>query len=358
MEIINQPHAMFFEKMFSRNDIATDFIQNYLPESVVNILDMTTLHLEKKSFISNEFRPSQSDLLYRIQTKDAKTLFVYFLLEHKSYLDRWVMLQLLLYILRICETQHQTNQEQREVIRKNNEKQNKPLNAGIETEYLYPILPVVFYHGEANWNITKEFSDLFHDGKKFKKYLPDFTYEFVNTADFQDEEFKGSILLKVVLMAMKHFFMDDFEEKVPELLELLSGLIKYKDSDIQFLEALLRYLGTNKKHDIDWLKSNLKKAFKHKGDKFMNSIADTWIEKGIKQGVKQGVKKGVKKGYKRLVAKMMASKFNVDMRKVMPRLNPLPSDDIMELGTHLLTMQSSEDAYKWINARKKAIKMA
>jgi hypothetical protein len=63
------------------------------------------------------------------------------------------------------------------------------------------------------------------------------------------------------MMAMKHFFMDDFEEKVPELLELLSGLIKYKDSDIQFLEALLRYLGTNKKHDIDWLKSKPKKSF-------------------------------------------------------------------------------------------------
>ena len=86
----------------------------------------------------------------------------------------------------------------------------------------------------------------------------------------------------------------------------------------------------------------------------MNSIADTWIEKGEKLGLK----KGVKQGYKRMVARQMSIKFNVDLRKVMPRLNPLRSDDIMELGANLLTMKSFEDAYQWINARKKMIKMA
>jgi predicted transposase YdaD len=49
---------MFFEKMFSRNDITTDFIKNYLPQSVVNTLDLTTLHLEKKSFIRTEIQGS------------------------------------------------------------------------------------------------------------------------------------------------------------------------------------------------------------------------------------------------------------------------------------------------------------
>jgi len=90
----------------------------------------------------------------------------------------------------------------------------------------------------------------------------------------------------------------------------------------------------------------------------MNSIADTWIKKGEKLGIKKGVKQGVKQGYKRMVARQMAIKFNVDLRRIMPRLNPLRSDDIMELGANLLTMKSFEDAYQWINARKKMIKMA
>jgi len=32
----------------------------------------------------------------------------------------------------------------------------------------------------------------------------------------------------------------------------------------------------------------------------------------------------------------------------MPRLNPLRTKDIMELGENLLTMSSFEDAFKWI----------
>ncbi|KPA10633.1 hypothetical protein MHK_009139 [Candidatus Magnetomorum sp. HK-1] len=52
-EIIN-PHAMFFGKVFSREDVAQDFLQNYLSETIVNQLNLSTIHLENESFISNE----------------------------------------------------------------------------------------------------------------------------------------------------------------------------------------------------------------------------------------------------------------------------------------------------------------
>ena len=48
-KIIN-PHAMFFEKVFSRKDIAVDFLQNYLPENIVQRLDFSSIEPVKKIF--------------------------------------------------------------------------------------------------------------------------------------------------------------------------------------------------------------------------------------------------------------------------------------------------------------------
>jgi len=46
---------------------------------------------------------------------------IYILLEHKSYIDRWVMLQLLGYIVKICERQREMNKLKRQEIRKQNQ---------------------------------------------------------------------------------------------------------------------------------------------------------------------------------------------------------------------------------------------
>jgi len=297
-------------------------------------------------------------LLFRILTKDGVAIFIYFLLEHKSFVDRWLMMQLLTYILKICDEQRAANKQKRKELRSQNKIQGKPENEGIETEYLYPIIPVVFYHGKDKWNLKKDFSELFLSGELYKKYLPDFTYELINTADYKDNQFKGNVILHVSLMAMKHFFMDDFEEKVPELLNLLADLIENIDSEIDFLEVLLRYLSTNKKYDKKWLQSTLKRTFKNKGEKIMNSIADLWIEDGKKIGEKIGEKKGEKKAAKKLIAKLMSKKFNININRIMPRLNPLRTDDIMDLGEQILSMKTFDDAYNWINNRKKMIQMA
>ncbi|KPA14241.1 transposase YhgA family protein, partial [Candidatus Magnetomorum sp. HK-1] len=67
---------------------------------------------------------------------------------------------------------------------------------------------------------------------------------------------------------------------------------------------------------------------------------------------------GEKRAAKKLIAKQMAKKFNIQLRRIMPRLEPLRINDMMELGENLLTMNSFEDAHQWINNRKRIIKMA
>ena len=78
----------------------------------------------------------------------------------------------------------------------------------------------------------------------------------------------------------------------------------------------------------------------------------------LEEGEKKGKIEGEKKAAKKLIAKQMSKKFDIQLRRIMPRLEPLRTVDMMELGENLLTMNSFEDAYQWINTRKRMIKMA
>ena len=299
---ISNPHAMFFEKVFSRKDVAQEFLQNYLSEKIVKQLDLSTLNLEKESFISNELKSSQADLLFSVKTIDKKIVFIYILLEHKSYIDRWVMLQLLGYIVKICERQREINRLKRQQIKEQNQLDGKPENTDIDTEYLEPVIPVIIYHGKAKWGEQKTLSSLFYESEVYQKYIPEFTYELINTAGISIDYLKGNLIVHVALMAMKHYFMDDFEEKIPKLLRLLSDLFEQIDSDIGFLEVFLRYISSNKKCEKEWLKKQVVHVFKEKGEEVMNY----WIEEGKEIGKEIGILEEAR----RMLIEALTIKFN------------------------------------------------
>lgn len=48
---LSNPHDSFFKEIFSRPEVARDFLQNYLPPAVVEQLDMASLELRKDSFV-------------------------------------------------------------------------------------------------------------------------------------------------------------------------------------------------------------------------------------------------------------------------------------------------------------------
>ena len=49
---IQNPHDKFFKETFSKVEVARDFIKNYLPESVLAVIDLETLEIQKDSFIN------------------------------------------------------------------------------------------------------------------------------------------------------------------------------------------------------------------------------------------------------------------------------------------------------------------
>ncbi|GIK54514.1 MAG: Rpn family recombination-promoting nuclease/putative transposase [Chloroflexi bacterium] len=134
---VHNPHDRFFRESFSRPEIVRNYLEEYLPADLLALLDLDTLILQEGTFIDETLREQQSDLLYQTRLRgDGRTLYLYFLFEHKSQPELLIALQLLCYLLAIWQGQV---------------KQKQPLA---------PIIPLVVYHGEKVWHVPTDFFSL------------------------------------------------------------------------------------------------------------------------------------------------------------------------------------------------------
>lgn len=80
MDIINNPHDKFFKETLGDVSVAQDFIENYLPENILDIIDIDTISPLKDSFIEKELQEFYADLLFGV-TINGEDGYLYFLFE-------------------------------------------------------------------------------------------------------------------------------------------------------------------------------------------------------------------------------------------------------------------------------------
>ena len=123
-----------------------------------------------------------SDVVYNAQLKTKEPVKVGFLLEHKSYIQDYPHLQLLVYMLNIWK------------------------EGVLQGRNLTFVIPIIVYHGNRSWK-HDSFREHFKDVPvELRKYLPDFEYFFTDITGYPDEEIilKGTTPLKNTFLALKH----------------------------------------------------------------------------------------------------------------------------------------------------------
>ena len=66
-------HDKAFKTTMSDIRVARDFFQEYLPESVLAIVNLNTLKLSKNSFVDEDLKEFSSDILYEVMLKNSKS---------------------------------------------------------------------------------------------------------------------------------------------------------------------------------------------------------------------------------------------------------------------------------------------
>ena len=259
------PHDKLFKEVLSRRENIIDFLNNYLPKDVLNLMDLNTIEIEKDSFIEKDLEEYFSDILYKVMLSDNEG-YIYMLFEHKSYPHRLIVFQLLRYMLKIWELH----------------RKQAPL------EPLPVIIPMVLYHGMQKWNIKTNLADIISGPKDvLNEYIPDFKYILYDLSKYTDEEIKGIVTLKIALLLFKHIFDPDFPQQLKGILSLLRKVINTQ-TGVETLETVMRYIFSAANNiTVDELKQIVEENIsRDKGEDVM-TLADRLREEGMQQGVQQ-----------------------------------------------------------------------
>jgi len=265
-------HDKLFKEVWSDLENARVFLENYLPSELLAVMDLASLEIHKGSFVEKNLKEYHSDLLYRVKTSNGQA-FIYVLFEHKSYPDSLIHFQLLKYMIGIWSLGLKQNRSKK----------------------LSPIVPLVMYHGKKPWSAPERFSGLFDEELDLPRvFVPDFQYLLFDLSRYSDEEIRGTILVRVVLMMFKYVFDPSFEDKLPGIFRLFSDLLR-QETGLQTLETLLRYLIANiEDMGVEKFKEIVEQSMSEKEGDTVMAFANTMLGKSYKRGVEQGMQQGLR----------------------------------------------------------------
>jgi predicted transposase/invertase (TIGR01784 family) len=253
-------HDKFIKSILGETKTAKSFLENYLPKEIIPLIDLNYLKPIKDSFVDSKLKEHFTDLIYKTKTKDKRDVYIYTLFEHKSYYDKFSVIQLLKYVA-LCYDKYKSN--------------NMPI-----------VIPLLLYNGEEEWKSVNDFLHLFYDiDENFKKYIPNFNFELY---DFiREEKIIGNDELKTMMVMLKSRINPKFLNNLNKIVNYLYLNSYIKNNSILFL------LYTTHEKNKDLLMKMIEKNFK--GDDIM-SVADALRREGIQIGEEKGIQRGREEG--------------------------------------------------------------
>jgi len=271
------PHDKLFRETWSDVNNARGFLKHYLPEQVLKMVDLSSLEISKDSFIEKELSDYYSDMLYKVEFSRHDSGFIYVLFEHKSYYDRYVHLQLLEYMVRIWRLYIKQSKK-------------KPTSLPL-------VIPLLICHGRREWPKDKVRLSSLLSGPvdELGSYVPDFGFELYDLSGFPDDEIKGTIMTRVVMLMFKHVFNPDLRKKLPEIFSLLKILV-VQETGLQYLETVMRYLSSVLEEETlapEEIKRMAEQAISKDAGGYMVTLAEKWRNEGKIEGLKDAIELGL-----------------------------------------------------------------
>jgi predicted transposase/invertase (TIGR01784 family) len=328
---VQNAHDRFFRRTLGERELAISFLQHYLPADVMPLLDLSTLVVTDTSLVDEALAEHQNDLLYEVQTRTGEGVLVYVLLEHKSYPDKWVLLQLLRYMVKLWqqEAEGQGN-----------------------TAVLRPILPILVYHGEVVWPFTLDFQGYFAELGVLQKYVPQFTAVLRDFSARSPEEIRGDLNLQAVLLALRRILDRNLRQEFEGFISYVFQL--HQDENGLRLLRLILYYFVIATHKVDRAELERVLALQGtEGEEIMQTIAMEYIREGIAKGEQIGLQRGEQIGLQRgeqiglqeAIANILTARFGTPAPWLMQKLEAETELTILRQAVSQATLAPTLDAF-------------
>ena len=206
---IDNSHDKGYKRIFSIKKHFLHFIKKYIALEWMMDLKEEDLELIDKEFITDQFDTYESDLVYKVYTKES-VVYLFFLLELQSYNDFTMPFRLLVYMTAIW-LDHFKNCDK-----------NKRSQKGYR---LPAIMPIVLHNSERNWTASCKFSQMISNAELFGKYVVDFEYALVSVNTLTESKISNSnTLIDNIFLADKKRTRQDWTDGIAELMHRIRAM--------------------------------------------------------------------------------------------------------------------------------------
>jgi hypothetical protein len=196
-------HDHGYKLVFSHPEVVRDLLLGFVREDWVRELDFDTLERVGGSFVAEDLRGRENDVLWRVRF-GPRWLYVYLLLEFQSTVDRFMALRVLTYMALLYQDLARGEQLGPDGL-------------------LPPVLPLVLYNGERPWNASVELGDLVAKVPGLECYAPGMRYLLLDEKRLEALDPSLRNLAGALFDFERAKTTDDILQTVQQLLAWLDG---------------------------------------------------------------------------------------------------------------------------------------
>lgn len=281
-------HDNSYKLLFSYPEIVTDLLRGFVKEKWVAQLDFSSLEKMSGSFVADDLRDREDDLIWRVKW-GREWLYVYLLLEFQSGVDRFMAVRIMAYVALLYQ----------DLIR-----QGQLTAEG----KLPPVLPLVLYNGERRWTAAQEMADLVETVPGgLERYRPSLRYLLLDEIRLGQAELGPLRNLAAALFRLEQSreltdvrrILDTLAEwlKAPEQTGLRRAFTVWFNR--VFLPARLPGQAFPETQDLQEVRTMLEEQAKE------------WTRDWKEQGLQQGLLQGRQEGELNLLKRLLQRRFGV-----------------------------------------------
>jgi predicted transposase YdaD len=307
-----------------------DLLLGFVDEPWVRELDFDTLERISGSYVADDLRDREDDILWRVRFND-RWLYLYLLLEFQSSVDPFMAVRLIVYIGLLYQ----------DLIKQ---------GATTETGKLPPVLPIVLYNGKPRWTVATELLDLIEPAPgRLRDYAPRLRYLLLDEGAI-DESTPWALQNLVAAL----FRLEKSQGPQP-LHTALSALIQWLAAPEQaslrraftvWIKRVLlpaRLPGVSLPAVGDLLEINTMLA------ESVTEWTENWKQQGLREGRREGLQEGRQigrlEGESTLLERLLAKRFGPLDDDIRARLQAASSEQLETWAERLLDAANLSDVF-------------
>lgn len=330
-------HDRGYKILFAQPKLVEDLLRGFVQEPWVEQLDFSTLKRVSGTYISEDLREREDDMVWRVGWGE-KTLYVYLLLEFQSRPERFMALRMLAYVALLLQ----------DLLRR-----GETTSEGL----LPPILPLLLYNGRERWTAPVELGRLIAHVPGLERYQPALRYLLIDEGRYSAVELESLRNLSAAVFRLEQSRSPEDVKRVVRALSVWLAEPALGDVRRTFLTWIRNVLLPARLPGAELPEADDLREFEAMLEETVIDWTRDWkqqgIEEGRKEGRQQGRQEGRKEGRKQgrkegeilLFLRQLEHKFGPVAEDLRKRVRGAASDQILLWGERLLDAEDLDEVF-------------